>query len=341
MPSHSRDGAGGDAGALLPGLHRYRTPSALRSALELAITIGPLVLLWILAWATIRQGWWWGMLFTLPAAGFLVRLFMVQHDCGHGSFFRHQGLNDWVGRAISVITLTPYDIWRRSHAIHHATSGDLDRRGMGDIQTLTVTEYQALPWFRRLGYRLFRHPLVMFGIGPAYLFVLQHRLPIGEMRGGWRPWFSAMATNAAIALIVVALIWAVGVGPFLMVQLPITLFAASIGVWLFYIQHQFEGVVWARSSNWSLREAALKGSSHYHLPGPLGWFTADIGVHHVHHLSSRIPFYRLRQVLKDHPELDANRLTLGQSLRGVGLALWDEAGQKLISFREAGRRGRG
>ena len=318
---------------MLTRLHRYRTPNTLRSGFELAVTIVPLALLWGLAWFTVRDGHWWGVLFTLPAAAFLVRLFMVQHDCGHGAFFRQKALNDWVGRAISVLTLTPYDSWRRSHALHHATAGNLDKRGQGDVETLTVEEYLALPRLRRIGYRMFRHPAVMFGLGPVYVFLLRHRLPLGDMRG-WNTWLGAMATNLIIVIGCVAIVWTGGVRSLLLVQLPITLVASAIGVWLFYVQHQFEGVVWARGSDWRFAEGALNGSCHYHLPGVLGWFTANIGVHHVHHLSSRIPFYRLREVLRDHPELDGGRLSFAQSLRGVRLALWDEAGQKLISFRE-------
>ena len=239
----------------------------------------------------------------MPAAGFLVRLFMIQHDCGHGAFFRHRLANDWIGRALGVLTLTPYDFWRRTHAIHHATSGNLERRGIGDIDTLTVREYLALPRWGRLIYRLYRHPAVMFGVGPAYLFILRHRLPFGLMRGGWQPWLSTMATNLAIAIIVAALMWLIGVGPFLLVHLPIMLLAAAMGVWLFYVQHQFEHTVWADNENWNLHEAALHGSSYYVLPGILRWFTANIGIHHVHHLCSRIPYYRLPRVLRDHPEL--------------------------------------
>lgn len=337
MKTHSRDGAGHGAVAPSPRLNRYQTPDTLRGAVELAITAVPLMLLWGLAWATLHAGHWWGLLFTVPAAGFLMRLFMVQHDCGHGAFFRHKLLNDWVGRVIGVFTFTPYDDWRNRHALHHATAGDLDRRGFGDVDTLTVEEYLALPRPRRLGYRLYRHPAVMFGLGPAYVFLITHRLPLGGMKSGWRPWLSTMGTNLGIAAVMLGMMLLVGVGPFLLIQIPITLTAAAIGVWLFYIQHQYEGVAWVRSADWSLRKAALDGSSHYHLPGPLGWITANIGVHHIHHLSSRIPFYRLRQVLSDHPELDANRLTVAQSLRGVSLALWDEAGQKLVSFRQARR----
>jgi fatty acid desaturase len=181
----------------------------------------------------------------VPAAGFLVRLFMIQHDCGHGSFFRRRLANDWVGRVIGVLTLTPYDFWRRTHALHHANSGNLDHRGIGDVATLTAREFLALSRGRRLLYRLYRHPIVMFGIGPAYVFILRHRLPMGLLDRGWRPWLSAMATNVAIAVLVATMIRLVGIGPFLLVHLPIMLPAASIGVWLFYVQHQFEDTFWA------------------------------------------------------------------------------------------------
>jgi omega-6 fatty acid desaturase (delta-12 desaturase) len=269
----------------------------------------------------------------------LVRLFMLQHDCGHGSFFRTRAVNDWVGRIIGTVTLTPYDAWRRSHNAHHASSGNLDERGFGDIDTLTVREYLALPRWRRLRYRAYRHPLVMFGFGPAYLFLVRHRLPVGLMRKGWEPWISTMATNAATAALIVAMIWLVGAGPFLLVQLPIVLLAASMGVWLFYVQHQFEDTVWAEDPAWNLHEAALHGSSHYDLPPILRWFTANIGVHHVHHLCSRIPFYRLPEVLRDHPELgETSRLTIMESLNSVRLVLWDEERQQLISFRDLQRR---
>jgi omega-6 fatty acid desaturase (delta-12 desaturase) len=278
------------------------------------------------------------MLLAVPAAGFLVRLFMIQHDCGHGSFFRNRLANDWVGRVIGVLTLTPYDFWRRTHAVHHASSGNLDRRGLGDINTLTVREYLTLGCWGRLCYRLYRNPIVMFGVGPAYLFVLQQRLPVGLLRGGWKPWLSTMATNFAIALIVALLMWRIGVGPFLLVHLPVTLVAGSIGVWLFYVQHQFDPAFWAREGEWTLHEAALYGSSHYELPAILRWFTANIGIHHVHHLCSRIPYYRLPRALRDHPELrGVSRLTLLQSFCCVNLVLWDERGRRLISFREMAR----
>ena len=317
-------------------LLRYRQPSGTRSVMELIITGVPFLAIWAAMWAALDFGFYsLCFLLAVPAAGFLVRLFLIQHDCGHGSFFKHRLVNDWVGRAIGVLTLTPYDMWRREHAIHHATAGNLDRRGMGDIRTLTVNEYLALPFLRRLQYRLYRNPFVMFALGPAFVFVLAQRLPIGAMTAGWRPWVSTMATNAAIAAVAVAMMWLVGVGPFLIVHVPIMLLAATIGVWLFYVQHQFDDAVWARGASWDLHEAALHGSSYYDLPGVLRWFTANIGIHHIHHLCSRIPFYRLRQVLRDHPELGAvGRVTLLQSLRSVRLALWDEYRQRMVSFRE-------
>ena len=316
---------------------RYREPNDVRSMVEIAITFGPLAALSVCGWAAFCLGFWWlSLLIAIPAGGFLVRLFMIQHDCGHGAFFRHRLANDWVGRVIGVVTLTPYDFWRRTHAIHHASSGNLDRRGLGDVTTLTVGEYLALSFWGRLQYRLYRHPAVMFAIGPAYLFILKHRLPIGMLRGsGCEPWLSTMGTNCGIALIITLLIWFVGIGPFLLVHLPITLIGCSIGVWLFYVQHQFDPTFWARDGEWTFHEAALYGSSHYDLPPVLRWFTANIGVHHVHHLCSRIPYYRLPKALRDYPELKGvSRLTLLQSLRCVRLVLWDETGRRLITFRD-------
>ena len=318
-------------------LARYRQPSNGRGLVEFAITVVPLAALWLLAWRTLDIGYWLALPLALAAGAFLLRLFMIQHDCSHGSFFRHRQANDWIGRLASIATMTPYGVWRRTHATHHASSGNLDRRGMGDVDTLTVEEYQARPFLGRVRYRLYRHPVVMFGLGPAYLFLLQHRLPVGLMRGnGWRPWISTMATNLTIALVAGGLIWLIGIKAFLLVHMPVLMVAASIGVWLFYVQHQFEGTMWASDHAWNVHDAALHGSSHYDLPAFLHWFTGNIGMHHVHHLSSRIPFYRLPRVLRDHPELrDVGRLTLRESFRCVRLALWDDTRRRLVSFREA------
>lgn len=317
-------------------LSKYREPSALRSWFEIAVTAIPFVGLWALAAIAVLAGHWWGLVFTVPAAGLLVRLFILQHDCGHGTLFAQRGLNDWTGRILGVFTLTPYDYWRRTHAVHHASAGNLDRRGIGDVDTLTVREYRALSRFGRVRYRLYRHPVVMFGLGPAWLFLCQYRLPIGLMRAGAQPWVSTIATNLAIAVPVAAMIWLVGLVPFLVVQVPITLMAATAGVWLFYVQHQFEETHWSEEDEWSFQHAALHGSSHYDLPPVLRWFTGNIGIHHVHHLAAKIPFYRLPEVLRDHPELrDMGRITLLESLKCVRLVLWDEKARRLVSFRDA------
>jgi omega-6 fatty acid desaturase (delta-12 desaturase) len=311
----------------------------MRSVIELSITAIPLIVLCLLMAAALQQGHFWlYALLVLPSAGFLLRLFMIQHDCGHGAFFPSRRSNDWVGRVIGVLTLTPYDYWRRTHAAHHAGAGNLDRRGIGDIDTLTVSEYQAFSRSGRLRYRLYRHPLIMFGLGPFYLFFMQYRLPFGLMRAGWEPWLSTMATNAAIASLVATVIWTCGLIPFLLLYFPVTLLAGSIGVWLFYVQHQFEETTWSNGRNWNAQEAGLHGSSHYDLPPILRWFTANIGVHHVHHLASRIPFYRLPEVMRDIPELKhVSRLTFVQSLGCVRLVLWDQSQQRLISFAEMRR----
>jgi acyl-lipid omega-6 desaturase (Delta-12 desaturase) len=324
-----------DAPAWARRLARYRKPDAARGALEVIITAGPLIALLFLAFEALRLHIWWGLALVPLAAAFLTRLFAIQHDCGHGSFLPWRLVNDWLGRAIGVLTLTPYDYWRGAHAIHHATSGALDRRETGAIDTLTVDEYLTLPLRRRFAYRLYRNPLVMFGLGPAFVFLVQNRLPVGMMGRGWRPWVSALATNLVAAIMVIALIGVFGLGPFLLIYLPVVTLAGSAGVWLFFVQHQFEDAYWAREGVWEFHEAALRGSSHYDLPPVLRWFTANIGIHHVHHLSSRIPYYLLNKVMLEEPALRAaSRMTLQSSLRCLGLALWDDSSRRMISFRE-------
>ena len=307
-----------------------------RALFEVCITAIPLALLWVLMWQSLQVGYWLTLLLAIPAGGLLVRLFIIQHDCGHGAFFRQRAANAWMGRVLGVLTLTPFDYWKRNHAIHHATSSNLDRRGIGDIDLLTVQEYRSKPWWGRMLYRLYRSPPVMFVAGPAWMFLLQHRLPFHQMRDGWRPWISTIATNAAIAAGIAGMIHLVGFGPFVMVHLPIMLIAASLGVWLFYVQHQFETVFWARAGEWSHHDAGLAGSSYYDLPGLLRWFSGNIGIHHIHHLNSRIPYYRLPNVLNDHPELRTiGRLTLWDSLKLTRLSLWCEQRKRLVSFKAA------
>jgi omega-6 fatty acid desaturase (delta-12 desaturase) len=317
-------------------LAAYREPALGRSLVELTITLAPFLALWGAMLFSLRYSYWLCLLLAVPAAAFLVRLFMIQHDCGHGAFFRRRLANDWLGRVLGVLTLTPYGYWRRTHAVHHATSGHLGRRGVGDVDTLTVAEYRSLPAWRRGLYRLTRHPLVMLGVGPFYVFVLKHRLPLKLMRDGAAPWISVLSTNLAIVLLAGGLIAVMGARDFLLVQAPITLLASSAGVWLFYVQHQFEHTYWAWDDDWDARTGALHGSCHYDLPPLLRRFTANIGIHHVHHLCSRIPCYRLGEALRAHPALqEVSRLTLRESFGCLRLALWDEDRRRLVSFADA------
>lgn len=313
-------------------LSTYRDPSPTRSTFELCVTLGPFLLLWAAAWWSLSISLWLTLALSFVNAAFLLRLFAIQHDCGHGAFYKSRNLSDWLGRVIGVLTLTPYDVWRRAHSIHHSSAGNLGRRGIGDITTLTVTEYRALSPLRRFMYRLYRHPIVMFGLGPGYLFFLQNRLPMGLMAQS-RYWISAMATNAAILAALGLILYFGGLMPILLIFVPTTLLAATAGVWLFYVQHQFEDTHWESDAEWDLHDAALHGSSHYVLPAVLQWLSANIGIHHVHHLYSRVPFYRLPEVLRDHAALaDLHRLTIRQSFATARLHLWDERSKRLISF---------
>jgi acyl-lipid omega-6 desaturase (Delta-12 desaturase) len=324
-----------DPRALVRDLAAYRHPRTSRSVFELGVTMVPFLALCGVMLAAVKAGYLVALVLTVPAGLLLLRLFLIQHDCGHGAFLSSRRGNDWIGRILGVLTLTPYACWRRAHALHHASTGNLDARGFGDVDTLTVREFNARTRWGQRRYRFYRHPLVLFGLGPAYLFLLRHRLPIGLMREK-EHWVSAIGTTAAAAVLIALLASWAGLGTVLLVQLPVTLLAGSIGVWLFYIQHQFEQAHWDEAPQWSFHEAALHGSSHLELPGVLRWFTANIGVHHVHHLASRIPYYRLPEVLRDHPGLcHVNRLTPAQTLSTFRLALWDEEQRRMISFKAA------
>lgn len=317
----------------------YRHPDVKRSILEIVVTGVPFAVLWGATYAAYQVSFWLALLLAVPAGFFLTRLFLIQHDCGHGAFFKKRATNDWIGRIIGVLTLTPYEVWRRSHAVHHATSGNLDKRGVGDIDTITVREFLAMSKWQQLRYRLYRHPIVLFGLGPAFIFLVHQRLPFGQMREGWRPWISAMGTNVAIALLFTFMIWLVGWQAFLAVHIPIVVAAATVGIWLFYIQHQFEDTYWAHSGEWSHQTAALLGSSYYEMPKALQWLTANIGIHNVHHLYSRIPFYRLSEVLRDYPELaNIRRIKFLEGFKECVLKLWDEDARRLVPFRELKQR---
>lgn len=318
-------------------LSAFRDARPVRSIWELAATLAPFIGLFVLTLYAVKAGYLIALALTPLAGLFLLRLFIVQHDCGHGAFLSSRFGNDAIGRVLGVLTFTPYDCWKRAHALHHAATGNLDGRGFGDVDTLTVREFYERSRWQRLWYRFYRHPIVMLGIGPAYLFLLRHRLPVGMMKEGTY-WTSAMATNAATAAVLGLLIYLFGFGATAAVFLPVLLTAATMGVWLFYIQHQFEGAHWDRGDAWSFHDAALLGSSYLDLPAVLRWFTGNIGIHHVHHLASRIPFYRLPEVLEAFPDLrNLNRFTVRQTIKPLRLALWDESQRRLVTFREASR----
>jgi omega-6 fatty acid desaturase (delta-12 desaturase) len=314
-------------------LAAFKHPDPRRSTWQLASTLTLLAASWALMYWSLRVGYWLTLLLAVPSAFLLVRLFILQHDCGHGAFFRSSWIADVVGSIIGVFTLTPYHYWKKTHAMHHATSGNLEHRGFGDIDTLTVAEYQALSRWGRFKYRMYRHPAMLFGIGAVMHFLVRHRLPTIVPRSWVRERRSILWTDVGLAVVVVGMGLLVGFREFLLVQAPLTVLACSVGVWLFYVQHQFEPTYWEHDERWEYVDAALAGSSYYRLPRVLRWATGNIGLHHVHHLSARIPNYRLQEALEAIPELQrVTTLTLRDSLRCVRLALWDERARKLVAI---------
>lgn len=317
-----------------------RADDTRRSVFQLLTTLAPfLALLGVMA-AALQYSYWVTLLLAVPTAGLLVRLFIFQHDCGHGSFFESRSTNDIVGRFISIFTLTPYDYWKRDHALHHATSGNLDKRGMGDVPTFTVNEYLAFSGIKKLGYRLFRNPIIMVGIGVPINFVLLQRFPLGQDIRDPDAVRSILGLNLMLLAAFGTPMMFIGVMPVLAVYLPVIILAAAIGGWLFYIQHQFEDAYWRRKDDWDFHAAAVSGSSYYKMPRILQWFTGNIGLHHIHHLCSRIPNHRLEECFNALPELNGvtKRITLRDSLNCWRFSLWDEEKGVMVGFRDIRRR---
>ena len=314
-------------------LAAYKDPDTTRSVWQLASTAALFAGVWALMYLSLGVSYWLTLLLAVPAAFLMVRLFIVQHDCVHGAFFRSPRAADIVGSILGVLTLTPYHYWKKTHAMHHATSGNLEHRGFGDIDTLTVDEYLGLSRWKRFRYRVYRHPAVLFGAGAVLHFFVRHRIPTIVPRAWNRERRSIMWTNVGLAIFVVLMGVLVGFRQFLLVHVPLMTLSASFGVWLFYVQHQFEPTYWEHDERWVYEDAALAGSSYYRLPRLLQWATGNIGLHHVHHLNARIPNYRLQAVLEAIPELRrVTTLTFGDSLRCVWLALWDERNKRLVRF---------
>lgn len=314
-------------------LARYREPDLRQGVTQLLLTVVPFCLLWAGMWYSLRFSYLLTLVLAVPTAGFLVRLYILHHDCGHGSFFKSKQLNDVTGYLLGLFVMTPYHVWRRQHALHHASSGDLDRRGFGDVATMTVGEYRLSTRRQRFGYRLYRHPLVLFGIAPIMYFAVLQRFTWGLPASWKKERANIHWTNLILLLCAAGLCWVFGIREFLMVHVPVTVIASSLGVWLFYVQHNFDATYWERHEGWDFGIAAMEGSSYYQLPRPLQWITANIGFHHIHHLDSRIPSYRLPECYAGHAAFqEVYRLTLWQSLSCVTLKLWDEDERRMVGY---------
>ena len=309
----------------------FQKPSAWRATWQIVNSFGSYALVWYLMYLSVAVSWWLTLPLAILAGGLLVRTFIIFHDCGHGSFFKSRLANDVTGFIAGMVNFTPYYHWRWEHAVHHATSGDLDRRGTGDVWTMTVKEYRAASRWKRLGYRVVRNPFVLLFVAPFYLFVIRERFSTSgaSPRERRSVWFM----NLAIGAMVVALSSAFGLGNYVLIQLAVMMTGGAVGVWMFYVQHQFEDTYWARREDWDYTAAALEGSSFYKLPAILQWFTGNIGFHHIHHLSSRIPNYNLERCHDSHPIFsNVKPITLRSSLKSLHFRLWDEEDCKLVGF---------
>jgi omega-6 fatty acid desaturase (delta-12 desaturase) len=312
-------------------VEKYRQPSTVRALWQLVNTFIPYGLLWYLMHLSLSVSWWLTIPLAVLAGAFLVRIFIIFHDCGHGSYFRSRWANDLVGFIAGVLTFTPYYQWRGEHAIHHSTAGHLDKRGTGDVWTMTVQEYLESSRWRRFAYRLARNPIVLFVLAPLYLFLIEQRFPSSKTDLHER--HSVWWTNLAILGLVIALSWVFGVVAYVLIQLIVTGVAGAAGVWMFYVQHQFEDAYWERGDDWDYAAAALQGSSFYKLPKVLQWFSGNIGFHHIHHLSARIPNYNLQRCHEADPLFQQVKpMTLSSSLKSLTLRLWDEQARKLVGY---------
>lgn len=312
---------------------KYNFPSIFKSWWQVVNSVVPYFLLWVLMVYSLDISYWITLLLSVFAAGFLVRIFIIFHDCGHGSFFKSDRLNRLVGIPLGLLSFTPYHRWHHDHKEHHATVGNLDKRGVGDVQTLTVEEYQRLTKWKKFGYRIYRNPIFLIGVAPLLLFLIQNRLPKAYMNR--KEHIYLQLSNLAMVLIVFLMIWAIGWKAYLLIQIPITYISSVHGVWLFYVQHQYDSVKWERADKWDYKTVALQGSSYFKLPFLLQWFTGNIGFHHIHHLSPKIPNYKLSKCHKENPIFhDQKPITFFSSLKSLRLKLWDEKNQRLVGFNE-------
>lgn len=313
-------------------LRPYQSANVRRSLWQVANTVIPYLSLYVLMFLSLKISYWLTLVLAIPTAGFMVRTFIIFHDCGHGSFFASKKANEIVGILSGILTFTPWSRWWHDHAVHHATAGDLDRRGVGDVYTMTAKEYLAAPWWKKVGYRLMRNPFNMFVIGAPIVFAIVHRVYLAGT--GKRERASVWWTNLALVVLIGPLIWLVGWRAFLLVWGPVFWMGTAAGVWLFYMQHQFREVYWERHETWNFFEAGLKGCSYYKLPRILQWFTGNIGFHHIHHMSAKIPNYRLEECYRENPELQQPpTLTLLTSLKSLDLRLYDEENKRLVGWK--------
>ena len=328
-----RENDNGKTPAWIEIVSRYNRPDSLKSWWQIVNSVGAYLVMWVLMVWSLKVSYLLTLVLTVPAAGFLVRTFIIFHDCGHGSFFRSRLMNTLTGIITGMLVFTPYHRWHRDHAIHHRTVGNLEKRGIGDVMTATVGEYEKMKPGRRVVYRIYRHPLFLLGVAPLLLFVVLYRLPKRYMT--FREHLYVHLTTLAVAGAVALMIMAIGWRAFLMIQLPVLYIATVHGVWLFYVQHQFRHVRWSDTAMWDYKTMALEGSSFFRLPAALNWFTGNIGYHHIHHLSPLIPNYNLRRC-NDENELfrDIKPITFLSAFESLVLRLWDEKKGMLISFRE-------